>query len=76
MRGSNDCLRIFGLDFQLYITDIIVPDVVCCGIKLNFSVKKKKWTLCLIEHAKEVLFCGKVLLWPTFKQAYLNHESV
>lgn len=39
MRGSNDCLCIFGLDFQLYIPDIIVLDAVRCGIKLNFSVK-------------------------------------
>lgn len=38
MRGSNDCLCIFGLDFQLYIADIIVPDAMCGGIKLNFSV--------------------------------------
>lgn len=39
MRGSNDCLCIFGLDFQLYIADIIVLDAVRCGIKLNFSVE-------------------------------------
>lgn len=39
MRGSNDCLCIFGLDFQLYIADIIVLDAVRCGIKLNFSIK-------------------------------------
>lgn len=42
MTSSNDCLCIFGLDFQLYITDIIVLDVACCGIKFSFSVKKKK----------------------------------
>lgn len=39
MRGSNDCLCIFGLDFQLYIADITAADAVCRGIKLNFSVK-------------------------------------
>lgn len=38
MRGSNNCLCIFGLDFQLYIADIIVLVAVCGGIKLNFSV--------------------------------------
>lgn len=39
IRGSNDCLSIFGLDFQLYIANIIVLDAVRCGIKLNFSVE-------------------------------------
>lgn len=53
MRGGNDCLCIFGLDFQLYVPDIIVLDVACCGIKLNFTVKNG---LCLLELAKEVLF--------------------
>lgn len=48
MRGSNDCLCIFGLDFQLYITDIIVLDVACCGIKFNFSVKRIKNGLCVL----------------------------
>lgn len=73
MRGSNDCLCIFGLDFQLYIADIIVLDAVRCGIKLNFSIKNG---LCLIERAKEALFSGKVLLWPAFQQAYCNQESM
>lgn len=53
IRGGNDCLCIFGLDFQLYVPDITVQDVACCGIKLNFSVKNG---LCLLELAKEALF--------------------
>ena len=71
MRGSNDCLCIFGLDFQLYIADIIVLDAVCWGIKLNFAVL----TQCLIEHARETMFSGKVLLWPAIRGAYSNQES-
>lgn len=39
IRGSNDCLSIFGLDFQLCIADIIVWNAVRCGIKFNFSVE-------------------------------------
>lgn len=37
MRRSDDCLCIFGLDFQLYMADITVLDVECRGIG-----KKKK----------------------------------
>lgn len=35
MRGSNDRLCIFGFDFQLCISDIIVLDTVLWGIELN-----------------------------------------
>lgn len=52
MRRSNDCLCIFGLDFQLYMADIPVLDVERRGIR-------KKRILGLIAHAQGALFSGK-----------------
>lgn len=73
MRGSNDCLCIFCLDFQLYISDIIVLDAVCCGIKFNFSVKSG---LCLIKHAEQAVCLGKVSGKANLQQVYWNPEYV
>lgn len=67
MRGSNDCLCIFGLDFQLYIADIIVLDAVRCGIKLNFSVKNGVF----LSMQRRLWFQARSL-----QQAYSNNESV
>lgn len=48
MRRSNDCLCIFGLDFQLYMADITVLDVERRGIE----EKKKGFRALLHMHGK------------------------
>lgn len=48
---------IFGVDFQLYIADIIVLGAEHCGVKLNFCVEMDS-----VSYAKEALSLDKILL--------------
>lgn len=48
---------ISGVDFQLYIADIIVLGAVQCGVKLNYCVEMDS-----VSYAKEALSLDKILL--------------
>lgn len=47
---------IFGVDFQLYIADIIVLGAVQCGVKLNYCVEMDS-----VSYAKEALSLDKLI---------------